>query len=776
MKSKLLRTIGALALTSAISLQPSAFVSASPLGTAFTYQGRLNDGANPANGIYDIQFTLYDALTVGSVVGGPLTSSATGVTNGLFTVALDFGAAAFDGSARWLEIGVHINGSGGGFTTLSPRQPLTPAPYALRAANYSGAVAASQITGTLAASNIGAGTITSSNLAAGSVTSAQLAAGSVTTSTLADGAVTLRKLPSAVAGSSLSITFTNPTPAAADYFGTAVAAVGTDKVLIGALYKYIGGFDAGAAYLFSTNGTLLTMFTNPTPANGDYFGNAVAAVGLDKVLIGAYQDYNGAIHSGAAYLFNTNGALLTTFTNPTPADSDYFGYAVAAVGTDKVVIGAYQDDTGAYNAGAAYLFSTNGALLTTFTNPTPADSDFFGCAVAAVGTDQVLIGAFNEYISALDGGAAYLFSTNGTLLTTFTKPTPAAGDSFGWAVAAVGTDKVVVGTMNDDTGAASAGAAYLFSTNGALLTIFTNPTPAISDKFGNVVAAVGTDKVLIGAYWDDAGANNAGAAYLFSTNGTLLATFSNPTPADGDWFGYAVAAVGTDKVLIGACFDDTGATDAGAAYLFSLDSYVPGLISAGVVDHSINAADLDPSIGVWSKSGTNVYYNGGNVGIGTSNPTNKLHVLGGATFSSGSAGANQNVVWTPGSASWSFTSDRNTKEQLVPVNQREVLDKVCELPISEWNYIGYDQRHIGPMAQDFHAAFGLNRSDTSLNDADLHGVALAAIQGLNGKVESGKQKAESRIERLEAENAELKRRLEALERLVRTQRTDGGGR
>jgi hypothetical protein len=203
----------------------------------------------------------------------------------------------------------------------------------------------------------------------------------------------------------------------------------------------------------------------------------------------------------------------------------------------------------------------------------------------------------------------------------------------------------------------------------------------------------------------------------------------------------------------------------GAAYLFSVSTpYVPGLISAGVVDGSITAADLDPSIGVWSKSGTNLYYNDGNVGIGTSNPTNKLHVLGGATSSSGSAGANQNVVWAPGSASWSFTSDCNAKEQLVPVDQRAVLDRLCDLPISEWNYIGYDQRHIGPMAQDFHAAFGLNRSDTSLNDADLHGVALAAIQGLNQK-----------LEQKETEITELKQRLEALEKLLRTQRTDGGG-
>ena len=61
-------------------------------GTAFIYQGRLNDGSNPANGSYDLTFTLYPAGSGGSPTAGPLTNSVTGVTNGLFTVAMDFGA------------------------------------------------------------------------------------------------------------------------------------------------------------------------------------------------------------------------------------------------------------------------------------------------------------------------------------------------------------------------------------------------------------------------------------------------------------------------------------------------------------------------------------------------------------------------------------------------------------------------------------------------------------------------------------------------------------
>jgi hypothetical protein len=76
--------------------------------------------------------------------------------------------------------------------------------------------------------------------------------------------------------------------------------------------------------------------------------------------------------------------------------------------------------------------------------------------------------------------------------------------------------------------------------------------------------------VLIGAYWDSSDVFRSGSAYLFSTNGTLLTTFTNPTPAVADNFGWSVTAVGNDQVLIGALFDDTGAPDSGAAYLFDL--------------------------------------------------------------------------------------------------------------------------------------------------------------------------------------------------------------
>ena len=107
---------------------------ASAQGTAFTYQGRLGEGGGPAHGTYDFRFVLYDLQTGGSAVSSAVTNGATVVSNGLFTVTLDFGAGVFTGPDRWLEIGVRTNGAST-FTTLSPRQPLLPTPYAMHASN-----------------------------------------------------------------------------------------------------------------------------------------------------------------------------------------------------------------------------------------------------------------------------------------------------------------------------------------------------------------------------------------------------------------------------------------------------------------------------------------------------------------------------------------------------------------------------------------------------------------------------------------------------------------
>jgi hypothetical protein len=163
-----------LALLSTLNSQLSA---ASALGTGFTYQGRLASGTNNVTGLFDFQFTLYDAASGGTQIGSTITGTALPVTNGYFSVVLDFGNQ-FGGNALWLNVSVKTN-LAGSYTTLAPRQALTASPYALYSP-YSGTASL--------ANSVAAGSITSASLAAGAVTSTSLAAGAVTASQLAAGA------------------------------------------------------------------------------------------------------------------------------------------------------------------------------------------------------------------------------------------------------------------------------------------------------------------------------------------------------------------------------------------------------------------------------------------------------------------------------------------------------------------------------------------------------------------------------------------------------------
>jgi hypothetical protein len=151
--------------------------------TTFTYQGKLTDGGGAATGVFDFQFRLFDAAVSGMQVGPMLSHDDVPVANGVFTVPLDFGPAAFAGPNRFLEIAVRAGASTGGFTHLAPLHALTAAPYSIR--------------------SVAAGT--ADNLSAacsGCVTTAALAGGSVTNATIADvagakitGAVPVAAIP-----------------------------------------------------------------------------------------------------------------------------------------------------------------------------------------------------------------------------------------------------------------------------------------------------------------------------------------------------------------------------------------------------------------------------------------------------------------------------------------------------------------------------------------------------------------------------------------------------
>ncbi len=118
-------------------------------GTAFTYQGQLQNNGSPASGTYNLAFSLFNTNTGGVAIAGPVTNNAVNVTNGLFTSLVDFGFGVFTGTSNWLQIAVETNGASS-FTNLTPRQQLTPVPYAIYAegtSNFLGTVPAAQLPG-----------------------------------------------------------------------------------------------------------------------------------------------------------------------------------------------------------------------------------------------------------------------------------------------------------------------------------------------------------------------------------------------------------------------------------------------------------------------------------------------------------------------------------------------------------------------------------------------------------------------------------------------------
>ena len=148
---------------------------------AFTFQGRLTDTAAAANGTYQMQFSLYDALSGGTQLGSTITNNTVTVTNGVFTVQLDFSPATpfATGADRWIEMAVRKAADPPGFTTLTPRQQITSSPYSIKTLSATTAdglsslcvgcvdnakidtVAGSKVTGTVAAATTaGSSTIT----------------------------------------------------------------------------------------------------------------------------------------------------------------------------------------------------------------------------------------------------------------------------------------------------------------------------------------------------------------------------------------------------------------------------------------------------------------------------------------------------------------------------------------------------------------------------------------------------------------------------------------
>lgn len=701
--------------------------------TAFTYQGRLSEGGTPATGIYDLRFTIYDFAgnTGGNVIAGPLMRSAVAVNDGLFTVTLDFGTGVFDGNAQWLEIGVRTNGSATVHQRLLPRQPITAAPYAIQSAGISGTLPDAQLSANIARLN-------GSNHFAGPVTFGP-ASGS----------------PFAIAGSS------------------------SNKVIRGLNADKLNG--KSSTDFVAKAGDTMTGSLN-LPANGLAVGGSQLVVSNGNVGIGTTSP-RGKLHvAGSA----ASGPPAAIYLEDTAGDLDSRTWAIANAvggspyGTLGFHVGAAAGDLP--SASPSMVIDKEGRVGIGTPRPTTTlhvagdihydgrltKLDVEGDPVARIRAFDLLFGLSSR--SALtDMGSALGVNAVG-----------------GWPNTRLGGNVLItqgdvgIGTENPQARLHVAGDIQYDGRMSKL------------DVAQNPVATIRADELFFGSIGSPGRALTDMGFALGINEGS----------------GWPQTRLGGNVVIPNGRVGIGTASPAGLLAVGNANQFT--ISENGDFQASGNAAIGAGQIGgVRLHIGTDGFASlvtDGNVGIGTSQPAGRLHTVGGIAIASpfvsygagGDAGARSGIIFganhpvgnamfwmapdsttgqkfnigtgqsyddastvlsvsingTVRAQSFVPLSDRNVKSAFASVNSREVLESVVSMPIQTWHYTNDTAkiRHIGPMAQDFHAAFGVGADDKHIATVDADGVALAAIQGLHQIV----KEKETEIEVLKASVAELK--------------------
>jgi hypothetical protein len=305
-----------------------------------------------------------------------------------------------------------------------------------------------------------------------------------------------------------------------------------------------------------------TKITASDGAANDEFGSSVA-VGSGRIVVGAYRDADNGGSSGSAYIFDLDGNNEVKITASDGAGGDYFGRSVA-VGSGRIVVGAPFDDDNGSASGSAYIFDLDGSQLAKITASDGAVSDLFGQSVA-VGSGRIVVGSPYDDDDGSLSGSAYIFDLDGNQLTKITASDAAAGDVFGELVA-VGSGRIVVGAYGDDDNGGSSGSAYIYDLDGSNEVKITASDGAANDYFGESVA-VGSGRIVVGAYSDDDNATGSGSAYIFDLDGNQLTKITASDGAADDDFGYSVA-VGSGRIVVGAYQDDDNGSNSGSAYIY----------------------------------------------------------------------------------------------------------------------------------------------------------------------------------------------------------------
>lgn len=619
-------------------------------GTAFTYQGRLTDSDNPADGVFDMQFKLFDTPTTGTGApqGSTITNPTVQVTNGVFAVELDFGAGVFTGAARFLEIGIRPAGSADPYTVLSPRQALTSAPYAIR-------------------SNVAVSADALSGACVSCVTSGQIqsvAGGAVT------GAIPVASVP---AGSASYIQNTATEQAGANFNISGDGAVGgrLSASIVNALTRY----DIGGLRMLAASGP---------------FSSATINLSASNTFVGESAGLNTA---PAAALTSSTGKLNSFFgadagkANITGASNSFFGVGAGRFNTSGTSNAFFGREAGASNINTSFnaFFGSSAGRANTASN-----NSFFG---AEAGVDNTT-GSENAFFGRAAGAA----NTTGS------------GNSFFGSGAGV-------------TNSTAVGNSFFGSSAGVLSTGVGN------SFFGERSGAdnrTGFDNAFFGRSAGEL--NNFGDGNsFFGTN----AGDSNQTGNNNTIIGY-LADTGTGGLA--------NATAIGArAVVAQSNALVLGSING------VNGATATVS-----------------VGIGTTTPSDRLHVAGDIRVGTGTTGCVKDADGTV--LTGSCSSDARLKQAITPFPA--TLDKLIKLrPVHFlWRAKQYPERAFGDRQSYGLIAQEVEEVMPELVTEDEHGykvvnyskLPLMSVQAIK-ELKSENDKLKKLLRRQQAEIESLKK-------------------
>jgi trimeric autotransporter adhesin len=688
--------------------------------TGVYYQGKLTVQGLAAQGLYDMRFQLWDDLTDGSPVGAARTNAAILVEQGLFSVLLDWTADDFTGGSRWLELGVRTNASVMDYTILSPRQPIASSPHALVAGHLSETGLAGEYSAATTLSN-------PLNYFSGSFEG--------------DGSG-LSNVEAATLGGQAALAFWQ-------LKGNSGTVAGTDKL----------GTTDNQPLELQVNGKRALRLEPAGFLSSD--PNVIGGAAINFVDPGV----SGATIAGG-------GAGGFGFSNRV-SDS----YSFIGGGYDNWVLpgGDYAVIGGGFRNWAGGRQTTLGGGSN---NEVRGVSSTVGGGeentIEGGGQFNTIAGGFRNHIptnaigATISGGVGHVMEATDAVISGGQDNSVTAGATHatvggGWMNLASGSYTAIGGGEGNMTASAhttiGGGQGNWIQANSGHASIGGGHDNLINDADQSTVAGGNRNQVL-GADYGFIGGGFDNLIYPLAHRSVVSGGSENQVQAAAD---HATIG-GGDRNVVGT--NGTHATIAGGqgnradgAYAIVMGGVESRALAANtmvagrqaVADHEGSMVLADATDAEFHSSSTNEF---------------SVRSTGGVRFVTGLTPfgvPNAGVKLDPGATAWSILSDRRSKKDIEPANETDVLEALSGVPMYRWRYRweSNDQTpHLGPMAQDFKAAFFPGRDQTTITTLEFDGVALAAIKGLHIKL----QEKDEELKKLQAAMERIEERLADLER------------